>query len=86
MTVTMVPLVGLGSDQIKYGSNEDNLIKAYHLDEHRGNDGKALRDWLLLLSDDKAITVFIFLYASPQSLQVGTFWHKCLSTLLHRVI
>jgi hypothetical protein len=28
--VTMVPLIGLGSDQVKNGSNEDNLIKAYH--------------------------------------------------------
>jgi superfamily II DNA helicase RecQ len=81
VTVTMVPLVGLGSNQVKNGSNEDNLIKAYHLDEHRGTDGKTLMDWLLLLSNDKADHVSIFLYSSPQSPKVGTFWHQCLSTI-----
>ena len=45
--VTMVPLIGLGSNQVKNGSNEDNLIKAYHLDKHHGNEGKALSDRLL---------------------------------------
>ncbi len=68
VTVTMVPLVGLGSDQVKSGSNEENLIKAYHLDIHRGDDGKALRDRLLLLSDNEANHVSILLYASPKSL------------------
>jgi hypothetical protein len=69
----MAPFIGLGSNQVKNRSNDNNLIKASHLDENCGNDGKALRDWLLLLSDDKANHVSIFLYAPPQSLQVGTF-------------
>jgi hypothetical protein len=73
MTVTMVPLIGLGSNQVINGSNEDNLIKAYHLDQHRGDEGKVLRDRLLLLSDDKANHVSIFFYPSSQSLQVRTF-------------
>ncbi len=81
VTVTIVPLVGLGSNQVKNGSNEDNLINAYHLDKHCGNDGKTLRDWLLLLSDDEAEHVSILLCASPQSLQVGIFWHQYLSTI-----
>jgi hypothetical protein len=45
--VTMIPLVGLGSKQVENGSNVDNLIKAYHLDKHHGNEGKALSDRLL---------------------------------------
>jgi superfamily II DNA helicase RecQ len=81
VTVTMVPLVGLGSNQVKNRSNDNNLIKACHLDEHHGNDNKALRNWLMLLSDEEADHVSIFLYASPQSLQVGKFWHQCLSTI-----
>jgi hypothetical protein len=65
VTVRMVPLVGLGSNQVKNGCNEDNLIKAYHLEKHRGNDGKALRDWLQFLSDDEADHVSIFCMLLP---------------------
>jgi hypothetical protein len=65
---------------VKMGMKLDNLIKAYHLDEHRGNDGQALRDRLMYLSDCEADHVSIFLYALPQSLQVGTVWYYCLST------
>jgi hypothetical protein len=82
VTLLMVPLVGLGSDQVNKKSNNDNLIEAYHLNKHRGVDGKALRVHLLSLNKQEANHVSIFLYASPQSLQVGTFWYQCLLTLL----
>ena len=32
ITLTMVPLVGLGSDQVSKSTNEANFIEAYHLD------------------------------------------------------
>jgi hypothetical protein len=35
VTLTMVPLVGLGSDQVSKSTNKANMIKSYHLDEHR---------------------------------------------------
>jgi superfamily II DNA helicase RecQ len=82
VTLSMVPLVGLGSDQVNKSANNDNLIEAYHLDKNRGIDGKALRDCLLSLNEQEADHVSIFLYASLQSLQVGTFWYQCLLTLL----
>jgi len=74
ITATMVPLVGLGSDQVNKCSNPDNFIEGYHLDEHRGRDGGILRKRLLSVSEYEADNVSIFLYASPQSLQVGSDW------------
>ncbi len=82
VTLSMVPLVRLGSDQVNKSASNDNLIEAYHLDKHRSIDGKALRDCLLWLNKQKADHVSIFLYALPQSLKVGTFWYQCLLTLL----
>jgi superfamily II DNA helicase RecQ len=84
VTLSVVPLVGLGSDEVNKSSNDDNLIETDHLDKHRGIDGKVLRDCLLSLNEQEANHVSIFLYASPQSLQVGTFWCQCLLTLSSR--
>ena len=47
VTVVMVPLLGLGSDQVKKSTQLEKGIKAYHVDEHRGKDGRVLRSWLL---------------------------------------
>ncbi len=84
VTLTMVSLIGLGSDQVSKSTNEANMIESYHLDEHGGIDGQVLRDGLLSLNRREADHVSIYLYASPQSLQVGTFWYPCLSTLAVR--
>ena len=81
ITLTMVPLVGLGSDQVNKCSNDVNYIEGYHLDEHRGSDARLLRDRLISLNEDEAEYVSVFLYASPQSLQVGKFWYKTLMNL-----
>jgi len=84
ITLTMVPLVGLGSDQVSKSTNEANFIEAYHLDEHMGTDAQVLKNRLLSLNTREAEFVSIFLYASPQSLQPGTLWHKLLVTLSSR--
>jgi hypothetical protein len=76
ITLTLVPLVGLGSDQVSNGANRDNLNEAYHLDEHRGDNGAALRACLNSLTSHEANHVSILLCASPQSLQIGTIWHR----------
>ena len=36
ITIVLVPLLGLGSDQVKKASRVDKCIHAYHVDEHRG--------------------------------------------------
>jgi superfamily II DNA helicase RecQ len=84
ITLTMVPLVGLGSDQVSKSTKESNFIEAYHLDEHMGTDAQVLTKRLLALNEREAKCVSIFLYVSPQSLQQGTFWHKLLVTLSGR--
>ena len=71
MTLLMVPLIGLGSDQVNNSRNSKHLIEAYHLDENRGRDGYTLRGRLLSLHPCEAECVSIFLYASPQSLKEG---------------
>ncbi len=65
ITLMMVPLVGLGSNQVSKSTNEANCIKAYHLDKHRGVDAQVLRDRLLSLNWREAEFVSIFLYTSP---------------------
>lgn len=81
ITLTIVLLVGLGSDQVSKSTNEPNFIKAYHLDEHTGIDAQVLKDRLLSIHLQEVETVSIFLYVSPQSQQPGTFWQKLLHTL-----
>ena len=44
VTVVMVPLIGLGSDQANKAKNLDNRVEAYHLDEFKENTFKVLRD------------------------------------------
>ncbi len=77
----MVPLVGLGSNQVNKCSNPDNFIEGYRLNELRGTDSSLLRKRLLSLGEYEADNVAIFLYASPQSLDVGQDWHRTLMTL-----
>jgi superfamily II DNA helicase RecQ len=81
VTLTMVPLVGLGSDQVNKCQSKEREIEGYHLDENRGEDGILLRSRLLALTDRDANSLSIFLYASPQSLSVGSMWHRTLMTL-----
>ncbi len=82
VTLTMVPLVGLGSDQVNKCCNKDNFIKGYHLDEHRGRNAKILKIRQLSLNEEEANYVSIFLYVSLQSLQVGSPWYRILTTLV----
>ncbi len=79
--ITLVPLVGLGSDQVSKSANDASFIEAYHVDEHRGLDATLMNKRLLSITAAKAEHVSIFLYMSPQSLQPNLFWHKVLREL-----
>jgi hypothetical protein len=54
ITLTMAPLIRLGSNQVNSVQNGDNFIEAYHLDKHRGVFGKDLCKQLLSLHPLKA--------------------------------
>jgi hypothetical protein len=43
VVITLVPLVGLGSNQVSKSCNAANYVEAYHIAEHRGKDAKKLR-------------------------------------------
>jgi hypothetical protein len=42
VVITLVPLVGLGSDQVTKSCNAANYVKAYHVDKHQGKDAQKL--------------------------------------------
>ena len=44
VTVVMVPLFRLESDQVKKAMHFEKGVKAYHVDEHCGEDGRLLRN------------------------------------------
>jgi superfamily II DNA helicase RecQ len=54
ITLVLVPLIGLGCDQVAKDFLINERVKAYHLDEHRGNDHILLRDRLLSITDKRA--------------------------------
>ena len=68
VTIVLVPLLGLGSDQVKKAAREENGIAAYHVDEHSGADGKLLREMLLNMSMEESQSTTKILFMSPQSL------------------
>jgi superfamily II DNA helicase RecQ len=79
--ITLVSLVGLGSDQVSKSTHDGSFIEAYHVNEHRGPDATLLKKRLLSITAMEAKHVSIFLYMSPQSLQPNLFWHKVLHEL-----
>ena len=38
VTIVMIPLIGLGSDQANKSINLAKRVEAYHIDENRGSD------------------------------------------------
>ena len=63
-----MPLLGLGSDQVKKASREEKGIYAYHCDEFRGPDGTLLRSKYMNMSDADFDETSNILFMSPQSL------------------
>lgn len=83
VTVSMVPLLGLGSDQ----DDKCNGIKAvgvesYHLDEYRNNNATELRQHLDELTRDDRTTIILFI--SPQQLSRNSYWRGVLMSLARR--
>ena len=58
ITLTMVLLVGLDSDQVPKSTNEANFIEAHHLNKHMGTDAPMLSKRLLALNKQEGKSVF----------------------------
>ena len=78
VSIVMMPLLGLGTDQVTKALHVDINIEAWHIDEFRGRDGRALRCRLFAYSADQRDNLSIVLYMSPQSLLPGSDWMPAL--------
>ena len=53
ITIVLVPLIGLGSDQVNSVNVPDHNIESYHLNEQKESDGTQLGRYLLSISKRK---------------------------------
>jgi len=68
VAIILVPLVGLGSDQVSKALRPDRKIEANHVDEFKRADGKKLRRRMKNGSDDETLVSTQILYMSPRAL------------------
>eukprot|EP00956_Cyclotella_meneghiniana_P018449 scaffold30718_cov36-Cyclotella_meneghiniana.AAC.1 len=74
VSLVLVPLHGLGSDQVDKATVEEHGVEAYYIDEHRFANAKALMDRLKSLTAEEAGERTIILYVSPTSLNPESDW------------
>ena len=84
VTLILVPLHGLGSDQVDKATVPEHGIEAYYIDEHKFDNAKALEERLNAYSEEEAEENSILLFASPNSLREGSSWMKIMSSLATR--
>jgi superfamily II DNA helicase RecQ len=82
ITLVVVPLLGLGCDQVAKAQRRRYRVEAYHLDENRGEDQLALQRRLLSITNRQSQSIILF--ASPQSLKHGSSWSPLLKILAQR--
>ena len=54
VVITLVPLIGLGSNQATKSCSVVSCVGAYHVDEHRGKDAAKLRHRLDFMTEREA--------------------------------
>jgi superfamily II DNA helicase RecQ len=79
ITLVVVPLLGLRCDQVVKAQRQRFKVKAYHLDNNRGEDQLAIQQRLLSITHRQAQTIILF--ASPQSLRGRLSWAPLLKRL-----
>ncbi len=83
ITLTMVPLLGLGSDlESKCTVDNSISVEAYHLDEYRNNHAAILRHHLNQYTREEKSS--IVLLVSPQQLTKKSYWYQVLLSLATR--
>ncbi|EJK72554.1 hypothetical protein THAOC_05904, partial [Thalassiosira oceanica] len=81
ITIVLVPLLGLGSDQAAKSDGVGTNIESYHVDEYQGEDANMLRARLLSYDEKEADQVSIILFMSPQALGTTSHWFETLKSL-----
>ena len=85
ITIVMVPLIGLGSDQAqKCNIVRDNniCVESYHLDEFKNNNALELRERLHEYTREEKTAIIVFV--SPQQLTKFSLWRPVLMSLAQR--
>ena len=82
ITVCLVPLIGLGSDQTSKSNNKYDRFEAYHADEFRDDDALELCKRLEKYSREELSSIVLFI--SLLALQSNTVWLNILSKLATR--
>ena len=72
----LVPLIGLGSDQVKRSTVVKHNIEPYHVNEHKNADARLLTTWLKQMTKDEAKYVTIALFLGPNAM-ISTRWGPC---------
>lgn len=84
IAVILVPLLGLGSDQVNKTMMIEKNIESYHIDEHRLEDATLLRKRLQGLTAKERENISIQLYLSPLALAEGSEWMPILRQLAQK--
>jgi hypothetical protein len=82
ISLVIVPLLGLGCDQVAKAQRPLFKVESYHLDENCGEDQLAVQQHLLSITDHCSQSIILF--ASPQSLKAGLLWAPLLQKLALR--
>jgi superfamily II DNA helicase RecQ len=83
ITLVLVPLHGLGSDQVDKAMVLDHGVEAYYIDEHKAENARVLEQRLhsYTYSDDEKGCSSIIIFASPNALRTGSRWLRLLSSM-----
>ncbi len=81
ISVTLVPLIGLGCHQADKSSVAEHNVEAYHVDEYHGEDANDLRERLNGMSPEEAEEITIMLYISPQKMKANSDWFRVLKDI-----
>ena len=80
--IVLVPLHGLGSDQVSKSKRPEAGVHAYHVDEFRDADYPQLRERLRSYTPDDDTSIIC--YISPQQLKPGSNWYALLMNLAQK--
>ena len=78
--IYLVPLIGLGSDQVERATVTKHNIDPYHVDEHRNEDARLFTTRLENMTKEEAKHITITLFLGPNAM-TSTRWGTVLEKL-----
>jgi len=76
VAIVLVPLHGLGSDQVEKTNNPAVGLEAYYVDEHKRESATALRKRLLSMTSSEFDENTVILFVSPNAMSEDSKWYK----------